>query len=102
MRAEPALIVAPRLLTSRDQVKELLEFVPDEHEVVVDCRHLRSSGPSAVDELVRGLLLDRRAPRLVLVQAPERTIELARRFAMQYGVADRLSAQAKSMDSKVL
>lgn len=57
---------------------------------MVDCSALRASAPSFVDELVKLCLVERRAKSLVLVNAPDRTAELARRASTNRNVADRL------------
>jgi hypothetical protein len=57
---------------------------------MVDCSALQASTPSFVDELVKAVLVDRGGERLILEEAPERTVELARRAAQNRGVVDRL------------
>jgi len=84
---------APKLVSSRDQARELTAELPADLEgtaVVVNCSALRASTPSFVDELVKVCLVERRAKSLVLVNAPGRTAELARRASRNRNVADRL------------
>jgi hypothetical protein len=57
---------------------------------MVDCTALQASAPSFVDELVKAVLVDRNGDRLIIKDAPERTVELARRAARNRGVSDRL------------
>jgi hypothetical protein len=85
--------VAPKLVSSRDQARELTAGLPDDLSdtpVMVDCSALQASTPSFVDELVKAVLVDRGGSRLVIKGAPERTIELARRAAQNRGVTGRL------------
>ena len=86
-------LIAPKLVSSRDQARELTASLPDDlsgRAVLVDCSALMASTPSLVDELVKAVLVDRRGSRLVVKGAPERTVELARRAAQNRGVSDRL------------
>ena len=86
-------LIAPKLVSSRDQARELTASLPDDLSgtpVMVDCSALQASTPSFVDELVKAVLVDRRVGQLVVKGAPERTVELARRAAQSRGVTDRL------------
>jgi hypothetical protein len=86
-------LIAPRLVSSRDQARELTASLPSDLSgtvVMVDCTALQASTPSFVDELVKAVLVDRHGDRLVIKGAPERTVELARRAAQNRGVVDRL------------
>jgi hypothetical protein len=86
-------LIAPKLVSSRDQARELTSgLAPDlsDTPVMVDCTTLQASAPSFVDELVKAVLVDRRADRLIIKGAPERTVELIRRAAQNRGVLDRL------------
>jgi hypothetical protein len=86
-------LTAPKLVSSRDQARELTASLASDLAdavVMVDCSALQASTPSFVDELVKAVLVDRNADRLILKGAPERTVELARRAAGRRGVADRL------------
>jgi hypothetical protein len=88
-----SLLIAPKLVSSRDQARELTAGLPDDlfgTPVLVDCSALQASTPSFVDELVKTVLVDRRGSQLVINGAPERTVELARRAAQNRGVSDRL------------
>jgi len=86
-------LIAPKLVSSRDQARELTASLPGDLSatvVMVDCSALQPSTPSFVDELVKAVLVDRRGSHLVIRAAPERTVELARRAAQNRGVLDRL------------
>ena len=88
-----ATLIAPKLVSSRDQARELTASLPSDLSstvVMVDCTALQASTPSFVDELVKAVLTDRHGDRLIIKGAPERTVELARRAAQNRGVADRL------------
>ena len=92
-RSTMSTLIAPKLVSSRDQARELTAGLADDLSdtvVLVDCSALQASTPSFVDELVKAVLVDRQADRLVIKGAPERTVELARRAAQNRGVADRL------------
>ena len=82
-------LIAPKLVSSRHQARELTGDLSDT-AVMVDCSALQASTPSFVDELVKVVLVDRRGDRLIVKGAPERTVELARRAAQNRGVLDRL------------
>jgi hypothetical protein len=89
-------LTAPELVSSRDQARELTADLPAELSdvaVMLDCSALQASTPSFVDELVKAVLVERAAARLVLQSAPERTVELARRAAANHGVSERLQVQ---------
>jgi hypothetical protein len=86
-------LIAPRLVSSRDQARELTASLPSDLSgtvVMVDCTALQASTPSFVDELVKAVLVDRQGARMIIKGAPERTVELARRAAQNRGVVDRL------------
>ena len=86
-------LTAPKLVSSRDQARELTAGLTadlSDTVVMVDCTALQASTPSFVDELVKAVLVDRQGGRLVIKGAPERTVELARRAAQNRGVTDRL------------
>jgi hypothetical protein len=86
-------LTAPKLVSSRDQARELTASLPHDLSdvaVAVDCSALQASTPSFVDELIKVVLVERGALRLVFRNAPGRTVELARRAARNRGVADRL------------
>lgn len=86
-------LTAPKLVSSRDQARELTASLADDLSgatVMVDCSALEASTPSFVDELVKAVLVDRNGDRLIIKGAPERTVELARRAARNRGVLQRL------------
>ncbi len=78
-------IETPSRAGSRDQARALLEALPQD----LSASEL-ASAPSFVDELVKIILVQRKAACLVLSQAPERTREYAERSAKNRGVASRL------------
>jgi hypothetical protein len=89
-------LTAPELVSSRDQARKLTADLPadlSDVALVVDCSALQASTPSFVDELIKAVLVERMATRLVLRSAPDRTVELARRAAANHGVAERLQVQ---------
>jgi hypothetical protein len=92
-RPTMSTLIAPKLVSSRHQARELTAGLADDLSgtiVMVDCSALQASTPSFVDELVKSVLVDRQASRLRIKGAPERTVELARRAAQNRGVVDRL------------
>jgi len=89
-----ATLLAPPLVSSRRQAQELLFGVPEDlRGAVIElvCSDLQSAAPSFLDELVRTVLVERHADRLVLTGARERTRTLATRAAVAHAVAERLS-----------
>jgi len=84
----------PEHAGSRDQAKELLARLPGDlsgRTIVLDCSRLAVSTPSFLDEVVKILLLDRRAKRLDLIEANERTELHVQRSAQNRGVAQRVT-----------
>ncbi len=62
-------LIAPKLLSSRDQARELTASLAEDLSgttVLVDCTALQASTPSFVDELVKAVLVDRRGDRLII------------------------------------
>ena len=79
-------LIAPKLVSSRDQAQKLTASLPGDLSgtvVMVDCSALQASTPSFVDELVKAVLVDRRGQCLVIKGAPDRA-------AQNRGVIDRL------------
>jgi len=94
-------LTAPKLVSSRDQARELTEDLPADLTgavLVVDCAALQASTPSFVDELVKVVLVERNAKLLRLVNARAGTAELARRAATVRQVADRLQVDPEPRD----
>lgn len=86
------VMTPPRLAGSRRLAAELLAEYPNdltEAVVRVELRDVRTTAPAFVDELVRLALVEREAATLELVGAPQRTGDLAERFATNR-VRDRL------------
>lgn len=91
----PQTIETPSRAGSRDQARAWLEALPQDlssSDVLVDCSHVLASAPSFVDELVKIILVERKAARLLLSQAPDRTREYAERSAKNRDVDSRLIA----------
>lgn len=91
-------LTAPQLVTNRDQARRLTSSLPDDLSacvVEVDCSGMKASTPSFVDELVKQVLVARRAAELRLVDAPQRTNELAHKFAGNHGVAANLATVSR-------
>jgi hypothetical protein len=89
-------LTAPKLVSSREQARDLTANLPadlSEVAVLLDCSALQASTPSFVDELIKAVLVERKAAQLVLRHAPDRTVELAQRAAGNHGVAERLKAE---------
>jgi dihydroxyacetone kinase DhaKLM complex PTS-EIIA-like component DhaM len=85
----------PRLVGRREAVADLLttQQVPPallDEDVVLLCRDLATGSASFADELVKDLLQQRGAARLLLVGAPERFVEDARAAAVRHGVDGRV------------
>lgn len=59
-------------------------------EVTVDCSDLRAGAQSFVDELVKVVLVERSAARLLLAGAPQRAQRYAQRSAANRSVGSRL------------
>lgn len=80
---------------SRQQAVDLLGGLPVDlraSEVTIDCRDLAVSTSSFWDEVVKAVLVTRGARKLSLLDASTRAEQLARRSAVNRGVADRLTA----------
>jgi len=86
-------VVTPTRMTRCELVRDLLAEVPaeivDEIRLVFDSD--QSPTTSFVDELVRQLLAENRARRVVCERADAYTIELAELAARRYQVAERLT-----------
>lgn len=93
-----ASISVPHLVTSRRQAQEMLAGIPDDlHdcEVILDCSGVQASPPSFVDEVVKIVLVDRKALRLRLRSVPERAATYAEQAAQRRGVVDRLEVELR-------
>ena len=87
---------APATLGSRGQARSLFagsESKLRDSVVRLDCSALEVSTPSFADELVLVVLVEAAASKLILVDAPTRTVDYARRSAELRSVADRLEIQ---------
>lgn len=84
---------------SRDHARDLVAELPSDMTgiaVVLDCSRLVVGTPSFLDEIVKQLLVVRRADRLEVIADSSRIAELAERAAANRGVADRLSVIAQA------
>jgi hypothetical protein len=91
-----ASLKAPNHSGSRIQATELTRHLPSDlsrQAVLIDCSEMQVSAPSFLDELVRELLVLRRARRLKVVGASERQQLLLRRAAENRSVAHRLDVE---------
>jgi hypothetical protein len=92
----PVTIVLPRVVGTRPAVAGFLTHVPrdlTDREVELDCRGLLSGTASFADELVKILLKDSGARRLV-ARGPGADFAADLRVAADdHGVADRLSVE---------
>lgn len=90
--AEPEIEV-PAHAGSREQAAAMVTQLPlDLHgqTVVLDCKNLAISTPSFFDEMVKLVLLQRKAKQLELINANERARTHAERAAANRGVSERL------------
>jgi hypothetical protein len=87
------VIEAPAKMGRRDQAVALIANLPDDLsgvKVRVEFPDNAYPTTSFLDELIRGLLVDRRCAHLMLVNANLRVIEIAHLSAHDLGVADSL------------
>lgn len=89
------MIEAPKRVGSREQAQEmadghLVDDLTGSH-IVVDFVGTVALRPSFFDELVKAVLVERRAAGLQLVRVPELGRDAASRSARSRGVLDRLS-----------
>ena len=86
-------LVVGELVGTRPQATALTAALPEDLTgavVLVDLRATKAAAPSFVDQLVRELLVERRAARVVLGGANPRIAALATRAAGKHDRADRL------------
>ncbi len=84
---------------SRDHARDLLADLPSQMagvSVVLDCTSLIVGTPSFLDEIVKEVLVVRRADRLEVIGGSARIAALIERAAANRGVADRLSVVARA------
>lgn len=84
---------------SRDHACDLLADLPSQMagvSVVLDCTSLIVGTPSFLDEIVKEVLVVRRADRLEVIGGSARIAALIERAATNRGVADRLSVVARA------
>lgn len=94
-------MVAPRLVGSRESAQAVLATIPHDltgQRVALNCRELRSGSPSFADEIVRVVLVERRATELALVGASERFAVYVRDSAQAHDVVDRLLVRATGLE----
>lgn len=78
---------------SREHARELVAALPAQLTgitVALDCAELVAGTPSFLDEIVKEILVTRRADRLEIVGSSRRIATLADRAAVNREVADRL------------
>ncbi len=86
-------ISLPRIVGTRPAVAPFLVDVPGDlrgQRVTLDCRALLSGTPSFADEMVRVLLVERRAEELMVLGANEDFASDLAASAREHGVFDRL------------
>lgn len=89
---------APMLAGSRPRAQQILAKLPKDlsHAVVeLHCDSLIAGAASFADEIVREVLVNRRAQRLVIIAASDREfIDYLRDRANVHNVADRLQVRS--------
>lgn len=91
----------PKLAGSRKLVAQLIDHIPaalDTDVVVVHAEALRSAARSFADELLKEILVTRRAARLTVECASEKLAFYLARSANALGVTDRLMIVNHSPD----
>jgi hypothetical protein len=84
---------------SREHARDLVAELPSDMvgaSVVLDCTGLVVGTPSFLDEIVKEVLVVRRADRLEVVGGSVRILALAEQAAANRGVADRLSVASRA------
>ena len=92
------IIEAPKLLGSREEAEELVAQLPADlvgHVIKVSFGATRSVRPSYIDELIRQILVERTADRLILQDVPEGAEETIRRSAVYRRLIDRVEVTSK-------
>ena len=85
---------APEKSRSRAEAEAAAAALPNDlrhSDVLLECRGTAIATPSFADEVLKQVLLQRSARHLIVVNAPDRFIELLDRAALRLGLADRLS-----------
>jgi hypothetical protein len=98
MASTPAVVPVPRVSSSREQARSILEALPPDlsgNSIQIDCNELAVGTPSFLDEVVKIILVERHADRLRLMNAPGRVAEHAKRAAAKHEVSDRLEIRAQ-------
>jgi hypothetical protein len=88
-----ARIETPAHAGARDQARELADVLASDlsdRDIVLDCSNLLVGTPSFLDEIVKQVLVSRRARSLSVVAASARAHDLLERSAENRGLADRL------------
>lgn len=92
-------IEAPEHAGFRDQARALIDPLPSDlsaSNVVLDCAKLLVGTPSFLDELVKQVLIERRAELLCVHGASERVQQLLQRSAENRAATERLSFAVRS------
>lgn len=86
-------LAMPRLLAGRPGARALIEdrLPNDASDIVLDFSGVLSAAPSALDEIVKALMRERRVNSVHVISASARSMELIQRFAMHYRASDRLT-----------
>ena len=95
-------LTLPERASSRDEARELTASLPASFAnavVTVDGHSLDWSSSSYVDELVKQILSNRNASKLILDQVSERVALFAKRSAERRGVFDRLTVKVRPLAS---
>lgn len=82
---------------SRDQAQTLAAVLPADLQgetVLMDCSELVVGAPSFFDEMIKQVLVVRRADALEITAAPNRARDLLERAAQNRSVRDRLRVAA--------
>lgn len=82
-------VVLPRLAGSREAARRIVDSAERpiaDHEVVFDCRQLRSAPPSFADEVVLATLVEGHASKLVLLDPSDEFERYVREAAVRRDV----------------
>lgn len=92
------MLKSPALLGSRERAREFLAELPNDLtsiKLIINCQDTEASAPSFVDEVVKIVLVERKAEFLTFEEVPERTASYALRSADRRGVSSRLEVRER-------
>ena len=92
---------APVKSRSREQAQEITSVLPAslaDAAVLLDCQDTAIATPSFTDEVLKQILVERRASSLTVVNAPRRFAELLLRAAVRLRIDDRLHIASADRD----